>query len=124
MKKIIILSIIALLPSCASIVNGKTQDVTVQTTPEMTAMCNLKNELGEWEIEKTPAQINIKRSKTDLVVQCHNDTHKGTVRNSSDAESWTVGNLVFGGVIGAGVDAGTGAMFSYDDVITVPMQKK
>ena len=41
----------------------------------------------------------------------------------SEAEAMTAGNILFGGVIGLGVDAATGAMHRYDENITVPLSK-
>jgi hypothetical protein len=39
----------------------------------------------------------------------------------SSAESMAAGNVIFGGIIGLGVDAASGAMNKYPDVVTVAM---
>jgi hypothetical protein len=39
----------------------------------------------------------------------------------SGFEPWTLGNLVFGGLIGIGVDFGTGAVHRYPNAVSVPM---
>lgn len=120
MNKLIALVSLSFLSACASIVEGSTQNITVDTNPQMAANCELKNERGDWSV-LTPGSVGIKRSKSDLNVNCTAPGYSGELRLSADAESWGIGNVIAGGVIGAGVDAGTGAMFSYDDRITVPM---
>jgi hypothetical protein len=39
----------------------------------------------------------------------------------SNTEAMAAGNVVFGGLVGLGVDAATGAMNKYDDQVTVAM---
>jgi hypothetical protein len=39
----------------------------------------------------------------------------------SNVEAMTAGNVIFGGVIGLGVDAASGAMNKYPDIVTVAM---
>jgi hypothetical protein len=39
----------------------------------------------------------------------------------SNTETMAAGNVVFGGFIGLGVDAATGAMNKYPDIVTVAM---
>lgn len=124
MKKTFSLILLATLPACASIVEGSEQEIMVETAPPMTARCELTNERGTWHVAATPGNVALKRSGSDLHVECANNTHEGKRIFSSDAESWAVGNVLAGGIIGAGVDAGTGALYSYDDVITVPMKAR
>lgn len=111
------------IAACASIVEGSSQSINLQTNPPLQANCRLSNERGVWQTQ-APAMVQVKRSKSDLNVDCRSSEIGGSVANSSDAESWTVANLVLGGIIGLGVDAGTGAMFSYDDAITVPLSER
>ena len=111
------------IAACASIIEGSTQNINLQTNPPLQANCRLSNERGVWQTS-APAMVQVKRSKSDLNVDCRSSEIGGTVANSSDAESWTLANLALGGLIGLGVDAGTGAMFSYDDAITVPLGER
>ncbi len=39
----------------------------------------------------------------------------------TSAEAMAAGNVIFGGVIGLGVDAASGAMYKYSDQVTVAM---
>jgi len=45
----------------------------------------------------------------------------GTSVIPSGTEAMTAGNIVFGGIIGLGVDAASGAMNKYPDIVTVAM---
>jgi hypothetical protein len=40
---------------------------------------------------------------------------------SSGFEAWTLGNIIFGGLIGVGIDWGTGAIQKYPESVSVPM---
>jgi hypothetical protein len=65
----------------------------------------------------------VKRSKEDMDVVCRAPGYAdatGTI--SSDFEMWTLGNLLFGGVIGLGVDLSTGAVNQYERRYQMPME--
>jgi hypothetical protein len=44
-----------------------------------------------------------------------------TTTVASSTKGMAFGNILFGGLIGAGVDAGTGAAYDYPNTILVPM---
>ena len=66
MKKIInainILIVVTSLTSCASIVNGNQQSVTVKTGKIKDAACALSNNKGTWYINNTPGSVTVHRS--------------------------------------------------------------
>jgi hypothetical protein len=115
------LALLACLSGCASIVEGSSQDINVSTNPPAKVSCDAQNGRGNWVANSVPGTLNVKRSRTDLTVHCKGNGYDGQYTHSSDFESWTAGNLFFGGIIGLAVDAGTGALFSYDDAIIVPV---
>jgi hypothetical protein len=47
----------------------------------------------------------------------------GTVYAKSDTKGMVFGNILLGGVVGAGVDIATGAAYDYPEVIAVEMGK-
>lgn len=119
------LAVVALeLSGCATIVNGRFQQVAVHSTPQG-ASCQLKNSVGQWNVSNTPQTINVHRSNSPLIIRCKKP---GYATNSVSFDSYTkkmiAGNLVFGGIAGAGVDAVDGAAFSYPNVMTVPLTQK
>lgn len=109
------------LSGCASLVAGTTQPVSVNTMTTTGADCNLVNAQGKWELT-TPGTAVVKRSKTDVKIRCTKDGFQDAEAVApSGFEPWTLGNLLFGGLIGIGVDFGTGAIHRYPDAVAVPM---
>lgn len=115
------------LAGCASIVNGQNQSVSVEsrtdTGPLAGASCKLSNNKGTWFVT-TPGSTIVQRSFEDLSVRCDKDTlEPGLVSVKSSTKAMAFGNIIFGGVIGAGVDMSTGAAYDYPTLITVQMGK-
>ena len=111
------------LAGCASIVNGQNQSVSVNTFPETGASCQLSNDEGTWFVPQTPGSVMLNRSGSDLTVICKKDPLSGTAVVSSHTKGMAFGNIIFGGVIGAAVDAGNGAAFDYPSLVNVEMAK-
>lgn len=111
------------LSACASIVKGSSASVAVSTPPVSGATCTLSSAEGSWQIV-SPSSVTIPRSKNDVQVRCTKDGYQDAAAViPSTFEGWTVGNLIFGGIIGVGVDAATGAMNDYPNAFQVPMTK-
>ena len=107
---------------CASIVEGTDQSVTIQTTPSG-ASCELKRDgqvIGV--VNPTPGTVTVDKSKDDIAVICKKDGYQdASGAFSSGFQGMTFGNILFGGLIGVAVDAGSGAMHEYPASVTVPM---
>lgn len=119
------LSISALLAtaSCASIIQGSTDSVNINTTANHPAMCELKNERGTWSVT-SPNTVAVKKSKTDLTVSCtdRRTGANGTKTVNSEMESWVIADVVIAPIISFPVDFITGAAWDYPTDITVPVQ--
>lgn len=116
---------ISLLTGCASIVNGTNQPVSVQTPPTSQAHCSLVNDKGRWFVNSTPGSVTVSRSFQDLLVSCEKTGYRPAMtRVKSRTKPMAFGNIIFGGVIGAGVDMADGAAYDYPTLISVPMAKK
>jgi len=110
------------MSGCASIVKGSSQTIAITSPPTTGATCTLSSSQGNWQMI-TPGSVTVERSKNDMQVRCvKQGWQDGFGMIPSNFEGWTVGNLVFGGVIGIGVDAATGAMNEYPNSFQVPMQ--
>ncbi len=112
---------------CASIVNGQNQSLSVETKtdagPLSGASCKLSNNKGTWFIT-SPGSVTVRRSFGDLSVRCEKETHEpGLASVKSKTKGMTFGNILFGGVIGAGVNISTGAAYDYPTLITLIMGK-
>lgn len=107
---------------CATITTGQNQPVSVETPGCAGATCKLSNDKGTWYVSSTPGSATVQRAYGDMTVTCE----KGDYRSSpypikSSTKAMAFGNIVFGGLIGAAVDAGSGAAYDYPTLITISM---
>lgn len=126
MQKLAILSVtlsFSLLTSCASVVNGTHQTVSILTTPVQNAQCVLENNKGKWYLSNTPGSVVVHRSFKDLSVSCKKQGYEqSTVLFKSKTKPAAMGNILLGGAIGAGVDMANGAAYEYPLEISVPLK--
>ena len=109
------------LSGCASIVTGGTQSLQVMTPTADGANCSLSNKEGMWQVN-SPGAVTVKRSKTDVLVECTKPGYQtGKAVADSGFEPWTLGNVLIGGLIGLGIDWGTGSIHKYPSTIQVPL---
>ncbi len=113
------------LTGCASIVSGDNQPISIVTIHEgesvSGASCTIKNDEGTWFVE-SPGSTTVSRSGETLTVVCEKDGYEsGIATVESTTKPMAFGNIIFGGIVGAAVDAGTGAAFDYPASIQVIM---
>ena len=112
---------------CASIVNGQNQSLSVEARSDGAsvagAACTLANDKGTWLLT-TPGSVVVQRSFAELSVKCEKrPLEPGLAVAKSGVKGMAFGNILFGGIIGAGVDMATGAAYDYAGLITVHMGK-
>ncbi|PWF49110.1 hypothetical protein [Massilia glaciei] len=115
------------LSGCASIVSGTNQVVSVETLSEGNkvagASCKLENEKGVYFVT-TPGSVTVRRAFGDMSVKCEKSglpTGVATIKSST--KGMLAGNLLFGGVIGAGVDMASGAAYDYPVLMQITMSE-
>lgn len=111
-------AILSVLTGCASITNGTTQTMKIETLTQAGqalpgAECRLSNDkVASRAVSGRSAQV--RRSGSDLMVQC---TLAGQPMASgqavSRANAGLAGNLLLGSALGAAIDVGTGAAYTY-----------
>lgn len=112
---------LGILPGCASIVTGHNQPVSVQAPACEGASCTLTNSKGTWYV-KAPGSVTVRRAYGDMIVSCEKEGVPAAITTvASTTKAMAFGNIIFGGLIGVGVDVGTGAAYDYPDVITNPL---
>jgi len=121
-RRMIIVAIAAVgLSGCATIVQGSTQTVSVNTRPEDGAKCELKNSQGTWYLT-SPGSVTVHKTKTDLQISCRKDgVGKGSAIAKATFGGTTFGNVIAGGLIGVAVDAASGANFYYPSPVLVTL---
>lgn len=120
---IVTIGMVTLLSGCASIVSGTNQVVSVETRQQSAqvsgATCQLVNDKGTYYVT-TPGTVTVRRSLQDMSVKCEKENSaSGVAAVKSSTKAMAFGNLLFGGVIGAGVDIASGAAYDYPSVIEV-----
>ena len=122
-----VLAVIAVifLSGCSSIIEGTSQEIVVNTTPEG-ASCSLMREgVSIGKIDPTPGAATIKKTKHDMTIIC---TKKGyeeaSYFNKSDVAGATVGNIILGGGIGWAIDSASGADNKYTSPVNIVLNKK
>ena len=113
------------LTGCASIVNGTNQVVSVQTSsPAGTvtgATCKLQNDKGVYYVT-TPGTVTVHRAFGDMNVACEKAGYLPALASfKSSTKAMMAGNILFGGIIGAGVDAASGAAYDYPNLLNIMM---
>ena len=122
-----VLAVVAALAisGCASIAQGTTQLVHVDTNPSG-ATCTIAREGNMLHSEfQAPQSLQVDRDKDPLVVTCKKEGFANTTLHiQSEVEAMAAGNILAGGPIGLGIDAATGALRKYPANIIVPMRTK
>lgn len=110
MKKILSLILAAgLLNSCASVINGRTQDIGISSNP---AGATIKVD----GITKgmTPCNLLLKRNESHTVTIEKEGYHPASATLTKSCSGWVWGNVLIGGLVGLGVDAITGGMWTLE----------
>lgn len=128
LRSILSLAVVAVsasLTGCASIVSGTNQIVSVETLQATGkvdgATCKLQNDKGVYYVT-TPGTVTVRRAYGDMTVRCEKPgMEAGIASIKSSTKGMAFGNVVFGGVIGAGVDMASGAAYDYPNLFQVMM---
>ena len=121
MRGILIAAICFFAAGCATITKGTTQTVAVDTPGVAGATCTIQTQSGPRGVV-TPGSVVLDKGSSPLPITCTKECYMaGSSIIPSGTESMAAGNVVFGGVIGLGVDAASGAMNKYPDIVTVAM---
>ena len=107
-NSLLILSVLFLSSSCATIMTGKTQEVTFDSEPQGVEVAVNGRVIG-----KTPTTIQLDKKK-DQTVSFKLEGYKTQTRTlETKVNTWFMGNIVLGGFIGSTTDGITGGMHEY-----------
>lgn len=123
--KAFLLVAVAFLAGCASIIDGTSQEIVVNTNPPG-ANCLLEREGSPIaRVSETPGGTVVKKTKHDITVTCSKDGYEdATFLNHSGVEGATFGNIVLGGGIGWAIDSASGADNKYTSPVNISLVKK
>lgn len=125
LKALVLVAILpaaAQLTGCATLVKGSSQSVIVNTDPPG-AICTLSRRGKEIAVvDPTPGTVTVDKSKDAVAVSCNRAGYlesAGTI--TSQFQPMTFGNILFGGLVGVAIDAGSGAMSEYEPIVTLTL---
>jgi len=120
------IGLLALNTGCATIVDGSTDEVSVNTTgcgneDKSEVQCTLKSGDRTY-YTKAPGTVTVEKSAKALHVLCESgDGTEGSTVVQSSYSAMNIGNVLIGGGVGIIVDAVSGAMWHYPSEVVVPM---
>jgi hypothetical protein len=106
------------MTGCASITEGTEQTVKVETIVDggaeiPGAQCELHNDKGSFAL-LSGASTSVRRSGANLTIKCTlAGQSPATGQAISRSNAGMAGNILLGGAIGAAIDVGTGAAYTY-----------
>lgn len=98
------------LSGCATMIDGRDQEMTFRSVPEGASVLINGREVG-----KTPYISKIDRKK-DQMLTFQKDGYKSeNLSLTTNTNGWFIGNVIFGvlGLVSSTTDASTGAMYQY-----------
>lgn len=119
LRRLIFLSLAAMLSACAYVSEGSIQNVRVETPGAENAVCYVYVEKLRYRVHP-PQTINIHKSKEDMEVDCLAPGNRRLKQTFTAAMTQgQEGNIVTGVIPGMAWDYATAAMFHYPDVIAI-----
>jgi hypothetical protein len=121
----LLLACLALLAGCADIIEGRSQELTIQSDPAGAACSLSRNGAPLGSIAHTPDTLYVEKTKDDITITCAKPGYEPAsfVNPSGYPENNWIYILV-GGPIGWGIDSATGADNLYTSPVTIPLTKR
>ena len=122
MRRFAVLLPLLILPACATILKGTTQEVKLTSEPAGAACTFDRTGAQLGVVPATPGRVMLQRSSLEMVVTCTKPGFEKTAQTvKGNFNGATFGNILLGGIVGAVVDASSGANYSFPDVVHVTM---
>ncbi len=102
----VFLTLCIFLSSCATIINGSKQTIGISSSPSEASVTINGEDFG-----KTPVNAELARKENQIIkIELEGYLpYETTLTRKVDA--WIAGNILFGGLIGLGIDAISGGMY-------------
>lgn len=114
--------VVWLLAGCAGVLHGHSQTVHITTVCKdqvIPAACAARNNKGLWHFH-APASIEVHKDFSDLSIACKSPYFAEVSASVPSMLNVSVaGNVIAGGIVGAGLDMYTGSGFVYNPVVRI-----
>ena len=123
-SKILFMLIAIAFSSCSTIVNDSHLPINLSFSDNSAGQCNLRNKRESY-VAQIPSTIPVRRSDDPLVYNC--TTEDGRQANGSIMSTvgqTMAGNIIFGGGIGAIIDANNDMHREYPGYFVIPVIAK
>ena len=118
----LVVGIFSLLSGCATLLDEETQEVNVRfmcAEKHLVATCDLKNDKGRWRLS-TPGKATVVNDASQLEISCKAPFIPSfTVSVMPMPSMGMLGNLLFGGFVGAAVDVYNKTGLKYPENIDI-----
>ena len=118
----LVVGIFSLLSGCATLLEEDTQEVNVRfmcAEKHLVATCDLKNDKGRWRLS-TPGKATVVNDASQLEISCKAPFIPSfTVSVMPMPSMGMLGNLLFGGFVGAAVDVYNKTGLTYPENIDI-----
>lgn len=123
-RKFVLLAALVGLTSCSSIVNESHLPINLSFSDNSGGECALRNKRESYQTQ-IPASVLVRRSDDPLVYDCTtSDGRKANGSIKSKVGQIMAGNIIFGGGIGAVIDANNDMHHEYPGSFVIPVVAK
>jgi hypothetical protein len=123
------LSAAVLASGCATVFEGTSQEITVNTNPPGATCVFTRNGTVVGTIQSTPALLSVQKRKYDIMITCNKAGYaQATYLNHSGVSAAIAGNVAADIILTAGlssiVDSADGADNKYDSAVNITLAPK
>lgn len=98
---------VLIIVSCASIIHGTRQNISVSSVPS-----GAKVIVKGAEMATTPAVIKLSRKESHIILRFEKEGYEPVeIALNRSVDGWIAGNIIFGGLIGLAIDFIDGAAY-------------
>ncbi len=120
MRKALTLGAALVLAGCATIIHGSKQEVAFSSQPSAAAVSIDNVAMGQ-----TPVTLRLDRGHVHTVRLTLAGYQPFEMNLTHHVSGWVWGNIIFGGLIGLAVDAGTGGLYELSpEQVTAQLQSQ
>jgi hypothetical protein len=113
------------LSGCATLVSDDHESIAIKSDPPGATCMVHQGATDVGTIPYTPGTIYVGKSRHDIAIDCARaGYYNGAAVLQPEFQTWTYGNILYGGSLGVMVDTASGAINEYPRAVTVLMKRQ